>query len=130
MIALDTNILVRILIDDKAQMSQVKLARQFAEKHQPLFIPQLVQAELVWVLDFSYQLDKSEILHILKHLHQNDAFVLQNEVHFEAALHLFETSNVSFSDCLILKASQEADCQVATFDKRFSKLPQVKLLSI
>jgi predicted nucleic-acid-binding protein len=128
MIAIDTNVLVRILIDDPGQSAQVKLARQFAEKHRQLFVPQLVQVELIWVLDFSYKMNKIDILKISHHLYENDAFVLQYEEQFEAALQLFQTTNVNFSDALILQACEEEGCQLVTFDKKFSKLPNVKLL--
>lgn len=127
MIALDTNVLLRILIDDPGQMEQVKLARRYAKKHHSLYIPQVVQVELVWVLDFSYQLPKTDILRILKHLLENSVFVLQNEDQFEAALHLFQTVNTSFSDCLILVESDQVGYEVVTFDKKFSKLPKVLL---
>jgi predicted nucleic-acid-binding protein len=129
MIAIDTNVLVRILIDDDSQMHQVKLARQFAEKHSQLFIPQLVQVELVWVLSSSYKLTKAELLPILQHLYENDAFILENESQFEHALLLFQTANANFSDCLILQACHAANCEIITFDKKFSKLPKVKFLS-
>jgi predicted nucleic-acid-binding protein len=127
-IAIDTNILVRILIDDPTQPEQVKIARHFAEKQKKLFVPQLVQVELVWVLDFSYKINKVEIIRILHHLYENDAFELQYEDHFEGALQLFQATNISFSDSLILQACEEAQCQLVTFDKKFSKLNNVKLL--
>lgn len=129
MIAIDTNVLVRVLIDDPDQHSQVTSARQFAKKNKKLFIPQIVQIELAWVLSSAYRIEKISIIHILKHLYENAAFVLQNENLFGSALHLFQTSNVDFSDCLILTESQEAQCQVATFDKKFSKLPNTQLIS-
>jgi predicted nucleic-acid-binding protein len=128
MIAIDTNILVRILVEDEQQPIQVQTARQFAKKNSPLFIPQLVQVELVWVLDSAYHLEKTEIIHALQHLLENEAFTLQNMEQFEAALRLYQISNVGFSDCLIQVESQEAGCDVITFDKKFAKLPHVKLL--
>lgn len=128
MFTVDTNVLARILVDDDSQPQQVKSARKFAEKNVPLFVPQLVQAELVWVLKFSFEVDKAEIISVLKHLLENEAFVLENEFHFERALHLFTTSNADFADCLILVTSQENQSKVVTFDKKFAKLPQVQLL--
>lgn len=129
MIIVDTNVLVRILIDDEAQMEQVKLARQFAKKNHRLFVPQLVQVELIWVLESVYELSRSEIVSILKHLYENAAFVLQGEEQFEAALHSFQVSNAGFADCLISAVSNDEECQVVTFDKKFAKLQNVKLLS-
>ena len=61
MIALDTNVLVRIFVDDDKAHEQIKIARQVAKKHEALFVSQTVQVELVWVLDFSYQFQKANI---------------------------------------------------------------------
>ena len=72
--AVDTNVLIRILVTDDKQTEQVKLARQFAKKAKILFIPQIVQVELVWVLEAAYKLEKSEILRTLQHLQSNEAF--------------------------------------------------------
>jgi len=126
--AVDTNVLIRILVTDDKQTEQVKLARQFAKKAKILFIPQIVQVELVWVLEAAYKLEKSEILRTLQHLQSNEAFQLQNEVAFSAALQLFQANNVDFSDCLILTESKKENCEVVTFDKKFSRLPDVKQL--
>jgi predicted nucleic-acid-binding protein len=126
--ALDTNVLVRIFVDDDTQVGQLKLARQFAKKHHPLFIPQIVQVELVWVLESAYDFNKVEVLKVLKHLQENGAFALQQETQFESAIISFQESNADFSDCLILASSKEAKCEVITLDKKFSKLQGVSLL--
>jgi len=126
--SVDTNVLVRILIDDDKQMEQTKLARQFAKKAQQLFISQIVQVELVWVLESAYHLDKNDIAHILQCLQTNEAFVLQNENEFSEALHLYQINNVDFSDCLIFFESQKEKCEVVTFDKKFSRLEKVSCL--
>ena len=123
--AVDTNVLIRILVTDDKQIEQVKLARQFAKKAKKLFIPQIVQVELVWVLDAAYALNKSEIIQILQHLQTNEAFQLQNEFEFSQALQLFQSNNVDFSDCLILMESKKENCEMITFDKKFSRLPKV-----
>lgn len=127
--AVDTNVLVRILVTDDNQLEQVKLARQFAKKAKILFVPQIVQVELVWVLDAAYGLEKLEIVQVLNHLETNEAFQLQNPFEFGEALQLYQANNVDFSDCLILVESKKADCALVTFDKKFSRLAQVKLLS-
>lgn len=64
--AVDTNVLVRILIEDEQQKEQVKKARRFAKKAANLFIPQIVQVELVWVLDAAYDLEKEAIIEIFR----------------------------------------------------------------
>ncbi len=127
--AVDTNVLIRILVTDDKQAEQVKLARQFAKKTKTLFVPQIVQAELVWVLDAAYGLDKSEIVQVLHHLLTNEAFQLQNEAEFSEALQLFQNNSLDFSDSLILVESKKENCDIVTFDKKFARLPNVKLLN-
>lgn len=128
--AVDTNVLVRILVTDDKQAEQIKLARQFAKNAKMLFIPQIVQVELVWVLEAAYKLDKAEIIRILQHIQANEAFHLQSESAFSKALQLFQANKVDFSDSLILIESKNVNCDVVTFDKKFARLPNVKQLNL
>lgn len=128
MFAIDTNVLVRIFVDDNHHRDQCQQARRFAEKHKKLFVSQIVQIELVWVLSFSYKFSKTQITTILNHLYKNDAFILQEETLFFEAVTLFEKTSADFSDCLILLQSKNKGCEIVTFDKKFSKLDGVKLL--
>jgi len=126
--AVDTNVLVRILVDDPKASQQVKQARYSAKKAGSLFIPQIVQVELVWVLDSAYGIAKNEIISILKHLQENEAFLLQHEDQYNVALQQYQTTHTDFSDCLIYAESQAAGYEIITFDKKFSRLPHVTLL--
>ena len=113
----DTNVLIRILVTDDKEAEQIKLAKQFAKKAKILFITQIVQIELVWVLEAAYKLDKSEIIRILHHLQTNEAFQLQDESEFSEALQLFQGNNVDFSDSLILIESRKENCDVVTLTR-------------
>jgi len=126
-IAADTNLLVRILVDDPGQPEQVAIARTLASEAKQIFVAQIVIVELVWVLQAAYKLDKLTIVHLLEHLLHNSAFVLQAEDHFLTALTLFKKQACDFSDCLIATESQAANCTLITFDKKLSRLSGVKL---
>lgn len=54
MITVDTNVMVGILIDDGSN-EQIRLARDLVAAAEQVFIPKLVQIELIWVLARSYQ---------------------------------------------------------------------------
>ena len=129
MISVDTNVLVRILIDDSGQPEQVRLAREQVKQAGIVFVTQVVQVETVWVLETSYKIDKKNILFILEHLAYNSCFKLEQEEYYIKALHLFHTGKADFSDYLILAASQGEDCDVLTFDKRFGRSNGAKFLS-
>jgi len=128
-IAADTNLIVRILVDDSGQPEQVVIARKLAREAKQVFVPQIVLVEMVWVLQAAYKLDKPTIVQLLEHLLHNSAFVLQGEDRFLEALGLFKENNCDFSDCLIAAESQAVDCTLMTFDKKLSRLSGVDLIT-
>lgn len=121
MIAVDTNVLVRILVDDPEEIRQVQRARQLAAQAGELFVPQIVQAETVWVLTGAYGLDRSEITGVLEHLSTNQAFLLQSGNRFEEALALYREGAAGFADCLILAEARTESVELATFDRRLQR---------
>lgn len=128
MIAVDTNILVRLLIDDESSPEQMVLAKGLLKKARQVFVPQIVQIELVWVLESAYGFDKSAVITALKHLQKSVVFVLQHETQFNVALIHFENHLADFSDYLILSACLENKHQLFTFDKKLARLSSVNLL--
>ena len=122
MIAIDTNVFVRILIDDPEEIAQTQTARNVARTAKQVYVPQIVQVECVWVLETAYRIGKSDILRMLEHVGSNSAFVLQHADCFASAVEMFRTHNADFSDCLILAESHAQEMTLFTFDKRLSKL--------
>ncbi|WP_093065922.1 PIN domain-containing protein [Thiothrix caldifontis] len=51
MIAVDTNILVRVLTNDEESPAQTEQARALVKAVKRVFVPQVVQVEFVWVLE-------------------------------------------------------------------------------
>ncbi|MDD5271213.1 MAG: type II toxin-antitoxin system VapC family toxin [Methylovulum sp.] len=129
MIAIDTNILVRLLVNDSTAQAQVALAKALLKRAQRVYVPQIVQVETVWVLEKAYQFDKVAVLTALKHLQKSPLFVLQHKTQFDTALATFETHHADFSDYLILSDCLENAHQLFTFDKKFARLHSVALLN-
>lgn len=123
MIAVDTNVLVRILVDEPSQPVQVTAARALATEASEVFVPLVVLVETVWVLESAYGLPKADVVQTLEHLLANAAFTVDQEQRCSTALQLFRESSVGFSDCLILADCQARKLPLHTFDKRLAKLP-------
>lgn len=121
MIAVDTNVLVRALVDDPGAPRQTAVARARLKQAQEVYVPQIVQVEMVWVLDAAHKLRRSEILAVLTHLGENTAFHLQNRAQFEMALTEYGAGNADFADYLILAESRAKNMKLLTFDKRLQK---------
>jgi predicted nucleic-acid-binding protein len=126
MISIDTNILVRVFVDDESDRTQIDQARRVVARYSLIYISQIVQAELIWVLKRNYGFAKEQILTALEHLRDNHAFVLENENHFEQALALYRASNADFSDTLIVVNSRAQGYPLLTFDKKLLKLDGVQ----
>jgi predicted nucleic-acid-binding protein len=129
MIAIDTNILVRLLVNDATAQTQVDLAKALLKQHKQVYIAQIVQIEMVWVLESAYKFDKSAVLTALKHLQKSPFFVLQHKNEFDNALTIFEKHTADFSDYLILAECLENEHQLFSFDKKLARLQSVILLN-
>ncbi len=122
MISVDTNILIRVFVDDQSDSSQIDKARQAVNKHVRVYISQIVLVETVWVLNSLYGFAKGQITKVLDHVRDNQAFVVEGEEVFAEALTLYREANMDFSDALILSNSRQKGYPLLTFDKKFLKL--------
>jgi len=129
MIAIDTNILVRVFIDDLS-INQIKAARQLVKNAKEIFLSHIVIIEMVWVVLRAYKLTKEQVIMILQEIYENAAFTVEYEEQFINAFSLYKKHNIDFSDCFILSAVKNANIPcLYTFDEKFSKIPRVKKLT-
>jgi predicted nucleic-acid-binding protein len=127
MAAADTNVLLRLLLDDDVEQSRT--ARSLQRIHAPLFVSHVVLAELAWVLASGYHFSRQRLHVLLEMLVDTDGFALQDPNVVQAALAHHRASTADFSDCLILAIAQSAAAQpLATFDRKLGRLPGVQRL--
>ena len=129
MLAVDTNVLVRILIDDPASVRQCEAARRLAAEAESVYVAQVVQVETVWVLDSVYRFGRAKLADALMGLTTNRGFDLQRPEVFREALRKFRTGTVNFADYIILAEAHAIDTELATFDKKLSKQTGVRLVA-
>jgi predicted nucleic-acid-binding protein len=128
-LAVDTNVLVRVLVDDPTAPGQCRTARLAVSEAGQVYVSQVVQIETVWVLSSAYGLDKAAIQELLATIASHPAFSLQRLDVFHAALQLFQSSQADFADCVILAESGSAGYELATFDRKLGKLSGTRLLA-
>ena len=117
MIALDTNILARLLLaDDAAQLARVK---SLLGKKQNYTAPITVMLELVWVLEAN-DCTSPDIERGINLLLGLTNFQPANTPELKQALAWY-AAGLDFADALHLALSQDAK-QLVTFDKKFAKL--------
>ncbi len=130
MISIDTNVLVRILINDPSEPEQNQMARALAKKAGQVFVSQIVQVETVWVLESAYSFEKAQVLTALQTMLGKKSWVLQHADRFTIALEQFAASNAGFADCLILAESQQENLSLWTFDRKLGKLQGAQRLTV
>jgi len=132
MAALDTNVLVRFLVqDDAAQLATARrLIRNSVSAGESLFVPITVALELEWVLRSSFGFAKPAVLQTLSGLLSTFELRFEAEGAFEVALKQYSEGTADLSDCLhAALAGQAGEQPLWTFDKAASKVDGAKLLT-
>jgi len=116
MIAVDTNIVVRLLTQDDEQQYNASL-KLFQE--QDIFIPDTVILETEWVLRFAYRFQPAEICQALQNL-LGLPNVQVTDARLLAQVLQWHGQGLDFADALHLAQSQ-ACAMFYTFDEKFVK---------
>jgi len=118
--AVDTNVLVRLLVRDNGD--QAELAEEFVS--QGAWVAHLVLAETTWVLDSVYGRTPGQVADAIDMLLRHEHLTLQDSDSIERALEVFRKKpGLGFSDCLVLEISRKAGhLPLGTFDRNLGKL--------
>ncbi len=123
MIAIDTNVLIRVLVDDPDAPDQCQQARELLLVHGSAWIAQIVLVETVWVLESVYGFGRTEILNVVERIRENPALELEAVDRLDTALTLYRNSTADFADGLILLvAATQRRLVLHTFDRKLARL--------
>lgn len=124
--AVDTNVLVRLIVRDDAE--QVRSAEEFTSGGS--WVSHLVLAETVWVLDAVYERTADQIASALDRLLNHKNLALQDAEAVTSALEQFrKRPALGFSDCLTLEIARKAGhLPLGTFDKGSARLEDTQRL--
>jgi predicted nucleic-acid-binding protein len=121
---IDTNILVRYLTgDDPTKANDVKRLLLKAEKDEVrLLVPSVVIAELVWVLQSFYRLERSEIVPLLHAILQTHGVEVGDKSLVSDAISLYRDGTIDFIDAWVIAFARVSDVRaIFTFDKKHFK---------
>lgn len=109
--AVDTNVLVRLLVNDEPTQAE---AAQRAMAAEPAFILKTVVLELEWVLRSAYGRSRTEVATSIESLLAASGVIVEDSAAVERAVAWFK-GGMDFADALHLASSGHADAFV-TFD--------------
>jgi predicted nucleic-acid-binding protein len=131
MIGLDTNVLVRYIIQDDVKQSPLanRLIESLSAESQG-FIPIVVIVELVWVLSDCYALQRDQLTEVLQRILRTRELLVERAEIVWGALRLFHGATIEFADCIIATSSSAANCErTMTFDRGAAKKAGMTLIT-
>lgn len=130
MTGLDTNVLVRYIVqDDPAQARKATMLIESFTDESPGFISTVALVELVWVIQGCYDAGKEETVAILDKLLRLRTLRLENADIVAGAVRAYAGSKADFADAVIAASGSHAQCsQTVTFDRKAAKTPGMQLL--
>jgi predicted nucleic-acid-binding protein len=119
MIALDTNILVRLVLQDDEKQSRTaeRILIQARRNAEQVFIADIVLCELVWVLARRARATRNEISAVLERLLRTELMVFQDSSAIERAIIGYRRGRGDFADYLIRESAASMEStEIVTFD--------------
>jgi predicted nucleic-acid-binding protein len=130
MIGLDTNVVVRYLVQDDPVQSRraTEIIEHRLSSRNPGFISVVAIAETVWVLDRAYRFSDEDIVAAIERTLQTDALVVENEQQVFAAMTALKEGRGSFANALVGALGAAAGCSATlTFDRKALRLSDFEL---
>jgi predicted nucleic-acid-binding protein len=130
MIGLDTNVLVRyIMQDDPKQAAKATKLVESLTPTGPGFVTLVTVVELFWVLSSAFELSRGQIVEAFDGLIRAKQLVVEQREQVVRALRAYGASSADFPDCLIERTATAAGCaKVMTFDVGSSKQAGMTLI--
>ena len=119
MIVIDTNIILRYLLNDNEELS--KQAIDIIDNN-TILIPNEVIVEACYVLRKVYNVEKEKIYEAVQSLMEIDNINFQNTNVVSLAVKTYATQNLDIVDCILYSYNRIEKYEVKTFDKKLNKL--------
>ena len=123
MTGLDTNVLVRyIMQDDPKQSPKANRLIESLSVEAPGFVSVISLIELVWVISSCFDLTRQQVAAAIESLLRTKEFVVDRADVVAQALRRFKAGSADFADCLIERIAASAGCaRTMTFDLAAAK---------
>lgn len=130
MIGIDTNVLVRYIVqDDERQAAIATKSIEACSVGVPGWISAIVLCETVWVLSRAYGYEKENIQAVLQRIFLASELAVEQQEQGWSALRDFTQGSADFSDYLIVHMNQASGCEYTiTFDRKASSHQSFRLL--
>ena len=122
---LDTNIIVRHYAGDPP--AQARLATRYLEQADQLLLPDLILAEVAYVLESYYQMSRHQVAAALRSTLAIPAVRVTDRNLLQRTVELYEVHRLDFADAyLVASAERTGVGTVASFDRDIDRVGTVR----
>ena len=110
--AIDTNVLVRFLVnDDRVQSAKVRQLFAIAERERAMFyVPLLVLLKTIWVLESAYQVKRSDMIETIAELLLVPVLQFEQREAVQSTLAIVADALLDLPDALIAQSALYQGC--------------------
>lgn len=122
---LDTNVLVRYFTGDPPE--QARRAAAYLARADELLVPDLVVAELVYVLESFYEVERARVAELLRAVLAFPAVVVVDAALLLRALEVYEVERLDFADAYLVASAEASGVgAIASFDRSIDRVGTVR----
>lgn len=123
----DTNVLIRHLTGDPP--AQARGATAFLEQADELLLPDLIAAEVLYVLESYYELERSHVAELMRSIISYPAILVTDEPLLMRALEVYEVNRLDFAEAYLVASAEATGVgTIASFDRTIDRVPTVTRL--
>ncbi len=122
---LDTNVLIRHLTGDPP--AQARRATAFLERADELLLPDLIVAEVVYVLESFYEVKRQRVAELVRAIIAFPAIVVVDEPLLLRALEIYEVERIDFAEAYLVASAEASGVEtIASFDRAIDRVETVR----
>ena len=132
MIAVDTNVLIRLIVRDDPRQTPLaqSLVEGAADRGESCLVTDPVLCEVEWVLESCYQASRADIVSVMQELLAQEVFTFEDREAFRRAIELCLRSKLDLSDLLIGAKGQARGARTTyTFERPLARQEGFSLLA-
>jgi len=124
---LDTNVLIRHLTGDPP--AQARRATAFLERAEELLVPDLIVAEVVYVLESFYEVERQRVAELVRAVIGFPASVVVDEPLLLRALEVYEVDRLDFAEAYLVASAEASGIDtIASFDRTIDRVTTIQRL--
>lgn len=124
-VLIDTNVLIRHLTGDPSE--QAARATRFLSEERDLVVPDLVIAEMVYVLESVYGAARPTVAAAVRSVLTFDAIHVADESLLLRTVEVYEFDRLDFAESYLIAMAERAGIgAIASFDRSIDRVPTVR----